>query len=284
MEVFALVGPSGTGKSHRAIMVAHDHHIDVIIDDGLVIQGSRILAGSSAKRQSTKIGAIRTALFTDTDHVEETRQELKKLAPEKVLILATSDAMAQRIAKRLEMPPPGNYIPIEAVATPREIERARYIRKKHGRHVIPAPTVEVKRRFSGTIIDPLQTLFRRQGYSPQNPERHLWVEQSVVRPTFTFFGRFYIANHVLTSIVSHVSSKISGILRVYPITVETKPEGVSINVEVTVEYGQTLRPLIREMQEKIVHWVEYTTSLHVLAVNVTIRHLSVKGLETVENV
>ncbi|MHB1421133.1 MAG: Asp23/Gls24 family envelope stress response protein [Bacillota bacterium] len=279
MEVFALVGASGTGKSHRAIMVAHDYQIDVIIDDGLVIQGSRILAGSSAKRQSTKIGAIRTALFTDPAHMDEARQEIKNLAPQKVLILATSREMAQRIAERLDISLPEVYIPIETIASPREIERARYIRKKHGRHVIPAPTVEVKRRFSGTVIDPLQTLFRRQGSSPQNPDRHLWVEQSVVRPTFTFFGRFYIANHVLTSIVSHVSAKIPGIVRTYPVTVETMPEGVVINADLTAEYGFILRPLVREMQEEIAHWVEYTTSLQVLAVNVTVRRLAIKGLD-----
>ena len=35
MEVLALVGPSGTGKSHRALVVAHDYNVDAIIDDGI---------------------------------------------------------------------------------------------------------------------------------------------------------------------------------------------------------------------------------------------------------
>ena len=34
MEIMALVGASGTGKSHRALVVAHEHNIDTIIDDG----------------------------------------------------------------------------------------------------------------------------------------------------------------------------------------------------------------------------------------------------------
>ena len=33
MKVVAFVGPSGTGKSFRAIGVAHDHHCDGIIDE-----------------------------------------------------------------------------------------------------------------------------------------------------------------------------------------------------------------------------------------------------------
>ena len=48
MKVVAFVGPSGTGKSFRAIGVAHDHGCDGIIDDGLLIEGTNILAGTSA--------------------------------------------------------------------------------------------------------------------------------------------------------------------------------------------------------------------------------------------
>ena len=33
MEVVAFVGPSGTGKSHRALAVAHEHKSEAIIDD-----------------------------------------------------------------------------------------------------------------------------------------------------------------------------------------------------------------------------------------------------------
>ena len=50
MKVIAFVGPSGTGKANRAIGVAHDHGCNGIIDDGLLIEGTKILAGKSAKR------------------------------------------------------------------------------------------------------------------------------------------------------------------------------------------------------------------------------------------
>lgn len=49
MKVVAFVGPSGTGKSHRAIGIAHKNNCDAIIDDGLLIKGTKILAGTSAK-------------------------------------------------------------------------------------------------------------------------------------------------------------------------------------------------------------------------------------------
>lgn len=50
IAVVAFVGPSGTGKSTRAIRVCQQNDIHYLIDDGLLIHGSRIVAGSSAKR------------------------------------------------------------------------------------------------------------------------------------------------------------------------------------------------------------------------------------------
>ena len=35
MRVIAFVGPSGTGKSYRSVMVSQQYGADAIIDDGL---------------------------------------------------------------------------------------------------------------------------------------------------------------------------------------------------------------------------------------------------------
>ena len=65
IAVIAFVGPSGTGKSTRAIKVARDNNIYYIIDDGLLINGSRIVAGTSAKKAPTKMESVRQAIFVD---------------------------------------------------------------------------------------------------------------------------------------------------------------------------------------------------------------------------
>ena len=55
IKVYAFVGPSGTGKSYRAQMVAAENGIEYIIDDGLLIKGNDIVAGTSAKKQQPKL-------------------------------------------------------------------------------------------------------------------------------------------------------------------------------------------------------------------------------------
>ena len=42
IKVYAFVGPSGTGKSYRAQMVASENDINFIIDDGLLIKDTNI--------------------------------------------------------------------------------------------------------------------------------------------------------------------------------------------------------------------------------------------------
>ena len=49
MEVFAFIGPPGTGKSDRALVVAYENRCACIIDDGILIYHNRWVAGASAK-------------------------------------------------------------------------------------------------------------------------------------------------------------------------------------------------------------------------------------------
>ena len=44
MEVYALIGASGTGKSHNANSVMQDYGIDMMIDDGLLIRDGKKMA------------------------------------------------------------------------------------------------------------------------------------------------------------------------------------------------------------------------------------------------
>ena len=65
IKVFAFVGPSGTGKSYRAQMVAAERDIKYIIDDGLLINDTKVVAGTSAKKAPTKIETVKKALFNN---------------------------------------------------------------------------------------------------------------------------------------------------------------------------------------------------------------------------
>ena len=139
IKVFALVGRSGTGKSHHSKLLAQKYHIDLIIDDGLLIRGDKILAGRSAKRDPNFITAVRTAVFDEEQHREEVQAALLKEKYKKILIIGTSEKMINKIINRLELPPVTRVFHIEEIATQEEIETAMRIRFTEGKHVIPVP-------------------------------------------------------------------------------------------------------------------------------------------------
>lgn len=272
METFALVGPSGTGKSHRATNVAHQLEAQVIIDDGLLIQGNRILAGTSAKRQPTRIGAIKSALFMDEKQVQEIKEALLNLSPNRVLILGTSAEMAQKIAARLGLPALSKVLTIEDVASEKEIRKARFLRSQFSKHVIPAPTLEVKKSFPGTLVDPLQVFLRKKGVTGGKKN---WLEQSVVRPTFTFHGRLSIANSALAAIAGHAASSVKGVFHAGKINVNVEQEGVvTIDIAPTFTYGYPLHLVAAEVQFRVKQAVEEMTGLLVKMVNVQVKGLN----------
>lgn len=128
IKVYAFVGPSGTGKSYRAQMVAGENNINYIIDDGLLINENDVLAGVSAKKAPTRIETVKKAIFLDKQDRENMKQALEKYKPESILILGTSDDMVQKIATNLGMNKPEKTIYINEVATDTEMETAKRIR------------------------------------------------------------------------------------------------------------------------------------------------------------
>ena len=142
IKVYAFVGPSGTGKSYRAQMVAAENGIEYIIDDGLLVKGNDIVAGTSAKKAATKIETVRHALFLEEEEQQVIRDAFEKEKLKSILILGTSDGMVEKIAANLGLPPIQKTIYIQDVATETEMEQARRMRVVEGKHVIPVPTFE----------------------------------------------------------------------------------------------------------------------------------------------
>ncbi len=158
IKVYAFVGPSGTGKSYRAQMVAGEKNTHFIIDDGLLIKDNEVIAGESAKKAETKVATVKHALFYDDKEKEEITKALRKYKPESILILGTSDGMVQKIAANLGLPQISDTVYITDVATEKEMQTARRIRVTEGKHVIPVPTFEIKKDFSRIFTRPITNI------------------------------------------------------------------------------------------------------------------------------
>ncbi len=290
MDIYALVGPSGTGKSHRALQVAHKYEVELIIDDGLLIKGDRILAGLSAKRQATRLAAIKTSLFLDPQQAHKVKLAIQSLNPQRILILGTSVGMVEKIVEQLALPPPiKKIINIEDEASLKEIRKARQARNQFSKHVIPAPVVEVKKAFPGTIIDPIKVFLQRKDAKRkkevkiEKQVKQKWQEQAVVRPTFTFYGKLTIERYALEDIVRYAAKELKELREEVKsagkINILNHDDG-SITIELfpTLFYGHNLTKVSRTLQQVIINRVEEMTGLLVKAVNIHVKEISLEHL------
>ena len=261
-RVYAFVGPSGTGKSYRAQLVASENNIHYIIDDGLLIHDNDVIAGSSAKKAPTKIETVKKAIFIEKEDRKNMREALKKVKPDAILLLGTSDGMVEKIAENLGLPKPEKTIYINEVATETEMETARRIRTTEGKHVIPVPTFEIKRDFAGYILDPLQIFKYRRNEEPYISEK------SIIRPTFSYLGKFTISDTVFRQITEYVAKKTEGIHRVSRVRVENSVGATNLYVEVYVIFGYNIVSVLRDFKQKVKKETERLTTMNVQEVSV----------------
>lgn len=266
MLVYGLSGKSGTGKSYNAVELCGRMGIDAIIDDGLFIVDGEIIAGTSAKRSATKLGAVKQAIFTNDEHCEEVREAIRLQPPEKILILGTSDEMIGKIAERLQLPQPEQIIHIEDITTPEQRKEASKHRENDGTHIIPAPTFQVKKQFSGYFVDPKKG-FRVSGSEKQQAER------TIVRPTYSYLGNYAISDKVITDIVERAAEGIDGIASVLWVACNNEDAGMYVRVILLFDPEAAVYDCALELQRRAANMIAYMTAFNVLGIDVEIRGL-----------
>ncbi|NBK24322.1 MAG: hypothetical protein EOM68_20105 [Spirochaetia bacterium] len=268
-KVYALVGKSGTGKSFRSKLVAQKYHIDLIIDDGLLIRGDRILSGKSAKREENVLSAVRTAVFDDPDHQSQVREALAKEKYHKVLIIGTSEKMVYKIASRLNLPQPEKLFRIEDIATKEQIETAMRIRYSEGKHVIPVPSIEITRNYPQIVYDSMR-VFQKNKRKVPFKRRNVSFEKTIVRPEFSKYGKVTVSAAALTQMVAHCLDEFDSQIKVKRVQVQIKAEGYALTVKLRVPMQHQISTTLGELQEYIADSLEKYGGIFVSSVNIEI--------------
>ena len=270
MKIYGLSGKSGTGKSYNAIELCARMDIDAIIDDGLFIYGGTILAGVSAKKQKNTVRAIKTAIFENEDQCADVVAAIEKVQPESILILGTSERMIDKIAAKLALPEVSEYIQIEDITTPAQRDKAQELREKSGMHVIPAPTMQVRKQFSGYFLDPKKSFRKEQDiYSPG-------FEKTVMRPKYSYFGKFDISERVITDITSYIVDKTPGAAQLLLAGSSADADNnMYIRAIIQAEWGCRVQSMALELQREITEQVTKMTNFNILGVEIEIRSFKI---------
>ena len=274
--VYALVGGSGTGKSYKAKLIAARFGLRAIIDDGLLIQADKILAGHSAKSEQSFLGAVRVALFDDKEHRDEIARKIKRYHIRRILILGTSEKMVMRIASRLQLPPPSKIIRIEDISTEDEIALAVKSRQIEGKHVIPVAAAEVRKLdpkiFSGGIR------FRFHRLNPLSLLRkdNKVVEKSIVQPEFSKQNRLHVSEAAIVRLTVSCIAGLDGAIVVKKISIAADSRGYKLTITIDIPSDAQSAPelpltkRVDGLQKSIIDAVESTTGTFIEEANIII--------------
>ncbi len=284
--VFAFFGPSGTGKSFRAKLVAQQYGIKTIIDDGLLIHADEILAGKSAKLEKNYMGAVRTAPFDDKEHRDSVARAIQKNRIKKILILGTSEKMVNKIAVRLQLPLPEKYIRIEEIATPEQMEEARRSRQIEGKHVIPVRAYEVKNQsYSKIFYDSIRVSTAKNkffskllgtffGKSESAPSQNTKLfEKSLVRPSFSQQERKECSHAVLAQMTMSFIGEFNEHVRIKKLTVRNEKSGYTFIMTVDVPLGRELTQISEELKDFVISMIEKKLKLRIEDVYIVVDKL-----------
>jgi adenylate kinase family enzyme len=284
--VFAFFGPSGTGKSFRAKLVAQQYGIKTIIDDGLLIYADEILAGKSAKLEKNYMGAVRTALFDDKEHRDSVARAIQKNRIKKILILGTSEKMVNKIAVRLQLPLPEKYIKIEEIATPEQMEEARRSRQIEGKHVIPVRAYEVKNQsYSKIFYDSIRVstaknkffttlLGKFLGKTESSPSQNTKLfEKSLVRPAFSQQERKECSHAVLAQMTMNFIGEFNEHVRIKKLTIKNEKSGYTFIMTVDVPLGRELTQISEELKAFVISMIEKKLKLRIEDVYIVVDKL-----------
>ncbi|MCF0140789.1 MAG: hypothetical protein HUJ78_02030 [Mogibacterium sp.] len=304
MEIISFTGKSGTGKSYQASRVCIEKNIDAIIDDGLFIHKGKVVAGQSAKKAPTKAAAMRTAMFNYESHCNEVKAAIVRSKPKRLMIIGTSDKMVDYITDALGLHRPderlyitkpkrlmiigtsdkmvdyitdalGLHRPDERLyitdfTTEEEREIARHSRYDEGNHVIPAPMGELKIDFSGYFMNPLKFI---KDFVSDTAGGKEYVDErdiTVVRPQYSYFGRYSISSAAIKDIISIVSENHEHALSVLRSFQHGGENRLVIDIGVLALKDKYIIEECKEFQEEIYKAIEDTTSFNVSGINIMI--------------
>ena len=276
-RAFALVGASGTGKSFRALLLAETHNISFLIDDGILIEGGRIVAGRSAKNEDIYIKAIKTALFDDLKHRAEVCEAIKTEKVRRVLLVGTSAKMVRLIAERLKLSyiADNDIVYIDEISSPEEIERAR--KNRHaGHHIIPVPAIEVSREYGSLIRGGFQVFLSDLSMGVKHylkakvhHKRDKVFEKTVVKPQFMKTaledniekpGHIQVSESALRQMLIHCIDEYNQEIQVMRIRLRISRKSYKVKIfirmplhKLDIQEGKTLNSFLYQLQNYMVN-------------------------------
>jgi len=196
--------------------------------------------------------------------------KIKSKNYDSILILGTSKRMVRRITENLELGEIDKYIDIKDISTKEDIELARINRNEKGKHIIPLPTMELKKHFSGFLLDRVRDVLKHETNSNEKIG-----EKTVTRPTFSFYGKFTISNETLVEII-RISARDSKKIILRKVKIIKTEENIKIVLFIDILNGINIEEETLKLQRCIINNLYQMTLINVTKCDVNIKNLKIE--------
>ena len=188
--------------------------------------------------------------------------------------------MIYKITTALNLPPVKNKIFIQDIVTPEQIELAQSMRRE-GKHVIPLPSIEVKKDLPNYWIDSIRSFVTKKNKDKSkgkdkdkendtDKSRVSSEDKCIVRPRFSQLGRLTISENAIEQIVRHnlmMQGEFDGSAKIH---VDMNEFGVSIYCEMKIKFGVPMQQAIEQFQIQTIRDLDEMTNLSVGRIDVRI--------------
>ena len=97
------------------------------------------------------------------------------------------------------------------------------------------------------------------------------AERTVVRPTYSYMGEYFVDERVLEDIVTCVAFHMPAVAAIIRVIQDPRPETFKLSVAVRLKKGYPIWETAQMLQEQINDQVELMTAFNVTEVNVEVR-------------
>ena len=73
--------------------------------------------------------------------------------------------------------------------------------------------------------------------------------------------------------MEYVTSNIDGVAKISRFRAENRPDGIYIEMDLVLIYGRMIKPLLREVQEKVSEQIKHLTALNIQRLDVVAKSL-----------
>ena len=141
------------------------------------------------------------------------------------------------------------------------------MRNKEGKHIIPVPTFELKRQFSGYFTDPITLFFKRKGQT-------IAEEKTIMRPSYSYLGEYKISQKVIADICAYEISRFDSIYKLNKMKIITAANGfLTIDIDVTVNFPCRVSKQMELAAGQVKESVENHTGIAIRRVSVNPKDL-----------